>query len=203
MFKRLLAASAALMGTTAVLANAASAPAAAASGAVLATAGEVGFFTAVGAFAAATLLTWPALVVLAILGILFEHNGARGWSVVTAFAVAAVAYFFFSVSLLSIAIGAVVYIVIGLIWSFWRYKRHAQKVVAEHKDSDARTKGRALEHLHPKAMLATITAWIVIWPFSLIENFVGDIINFVQDLVVKYFRGIYHRIYDSAVSALK
>jgi hypothetical protein len=52
-------------------------------------------------------------------------------------------------------------------------------------------------------MLPTITAWITIWPFSLVENFVGDIINFIQDLVQKVFRGIYHKIYDSAVAALK
>jgi hypothetical protein len=37
----------------------------------------------------------------------------------------------------------------------------------------------------------------------LVENFVGDIITGIQTLVQKIFRGIYHRIYDSAVAALK
>ena len=203
MFKKLLTASAALMGTTAALANAASAPAAAASGPVLATAAEVGFFSAAFAFVAGLLLTWPALIALVCLGIVFEHNGARGWSVFTALAVAAVAYFFFSVSLMNIAIGAVVYIVIGLLWSFWRYKRHVEKVVARTKDLSDSYKESAVRSLHPRAMLGTITAWIVVWPFSMVENIVGDIINFVQDLVVKYFRGVYMRIYESAVSALK
>lgn len=203
MFKRLLAAGAALTGTTVALANAASAPAAAASGAVLATAAEVGFFSAAVAFVAGFLLTWPALVVLVFLGILFEHNGARGWSVFTALVVAAVAYFFFSVSLLNIAIGAVGYVVIGLLWSFWRYKRHVGKVIEENKGLDASYKERALRNLHPKQMLGTITAWVVVWPFSMVENLVGDILNFVQDLVVKYFRGVYMHIYESAVSALK
>lgn len=202
MFKNILAAVAALTSASA-FAAAASAPAVAASGAVLATAAEVGFFSAAFAFAAGLLLTWPALIVLLFVGILFEHNGARGWAVFTALAVAAVSYFFFSVSLLSIAIGAVGYIVIGLIWSFWRYKRHAQKVVEANKSSTAQEKEYALRALHPKAMLATITAWIVIWPFSMVENVVGDVINFIQELVTKFFRGVYHKIYDSAVAALK
>ena len=181
--------------TAAVAASAAASSAAASAG--------PGFFVAALGFAAGILLTWPALIVLLFVGILFEHNGARGWAVFTALAVAAVSYFFFSVSLLSIAIGAVGYIVIGLIWSFWRYKRHAQTVVEAKRNSSATDKEYALRALHPKAMLGTITAWIVIWPFSMVENLVGDVINFVQELVTKFFRGVYHRIYDSAVAALK
>jgi hypothetical protein len=134
---------------------------------------------------------------------LFEHNAARGWAVFTALVVLAVSYFFFNVSLLALAAYAAGYIVVGLVWSWYRYKRHAASVVAEHRDSTASQKERALAALHPKAMLSTITAWIMVWPFSLVENFVGDIINAIQLLVTKFFRGVYHSIYDAAVSALK
>jgi hypothetical protein len=156
-----------------------------------------------GAFLAGFLVSWPALIVLVVLGILFEHNGARGWAVFTALALAAVSYFFFNVSLVMIGIGAVAYIVIGLVWSFYRYKRHADTVVKENRDATPSQKERALAQLHPKAMLSTITAWIVVWPFSMVENIVGDLINTIQLLVTKFFRGVYHRVYDAAVSALK
>jgi hypothetical protein len=204
MFKNFLAAMAALTSASA-FATAASAPAVAASGPVLATAAEVGFFAGLAAFITGAVAAWGIVIlgVLVMLGILFEHNGARGWSVFSALVVAAVAYLFFNVSLLAIAIGAVGYIVIGLIWSFWRYKRHAQKVVEANKKSSAQEKEYALRALHPKAMLGTITAWIIIWPFSMVENVVGDVINFIQELVTKFFRGVYHKIYDSAVAALK
>jgi phosphate/sulfate permease len=149
------------------------------------------------------MLTWPALIVLLVLGILFEHNGARGWAVFSALVIAAVSYFMFHVSLSTILIGSVVYIVIGLVWSFYRYKRHADSVVAEYKNSDRATKERVLARLHPKEMLSTITAWIMIWPFSMVENFVGDIINAIQLLVTKFFRGVYHKVYESAVAALR
>ena len=154
-------------------------------------------------FLAGFLLTWPALIVLVVLGILFEHNGARGWAVFTALVSMLVAYFFFNVSLAAIAVGSVAYIAVGLIWSFWRYKRHAEKVVEQNRESDTYHKERALAALHPKAMLGTITAWILIWPFSMVENIVGDIITTIQLLVTKFFRGVYHKVYDSAVTALK
>lgn len=185
------------------IALAASAAASSAATATAAAAASPGFLAAAAGFAAGLILTWPALIVLFVLGILFEHNGARGWSVFTALVAAATAFFFFSVSLMTIAIGAVAYVIIGLVWSFWRYKRHAAKVVEENKGLDKMYRERAIERLHPKAMLPTITAWILIWPFSMVENITGDIINFIQSLVTKFFRGVYHRIYDAAVSALK
>jgi hypothetical protein len=149
------------------------------------------------------MLTWPALIALLFFGVLFEHNGARGWAVFTALVVAAVAYFFFSVSLLTIGIGVASYIAFGLVWSFWRYKREAQLVVEANKAESIQTREYALRRLHPRNMWPSITAWVMIWPFSLIENFVGDIINAIQALVKKVFRGIYYKIYDSAVEALK
>jgi len=179
--------------------------ASAAASSVAASTASVGFIASVAMFITGIVAAWGIIILsaLVILGILFEHNGARGWSVFSALLVAATAYLFFNVSLLMIAVGAVAYIAIGLVWSFYRYKRHASDVVEANKNESANVKERALRDLHPKAMLPTITAWITIWPFSLVENFVGDIINFIQDLVQKVFRGIYHKIYDSAVAALK
>ena len=178
---------------------------AASAAASAATAVSPGFFAGIGMFLTGIVAGWGIIIlaVLVVLGILFEHNGARGWAVFSALLLAAVAYMFFSVSLMTIAIGSVVYVLVGLLWSFWRYKRHAQKVVEKYKGEDAKLRESALRSLHPKEMLGTITAWIMIWPFSMFENIAGDIINIVQSLVTKFFRGIYFRIYDSAVAALK
>lgn len=201
MFKKLLAASAALTGTSVALANAASAPAAAASGAVLATTSEIGIIASALGFITGWALV--IIIVLGLFGIISEHNDASGWSIFWLLLAGAVAFAAYNISLIMLAIGAVSYIVIGLIWSFWRYKRHAQNVVKEHKDSSASEKERVLSRLHPSQMIGSITAWIIVWPFSMVENLVGDLLNFVQDLVVKYFRGVYTRIYDSAVAALR
>ena len=159
-------------------------------------------FGAAIAFVAAFLLTWPALIVLFLAGVLFEHNECHGWAVTSMLALAAVSYFFFSIPLLTVAVGSVLYVVAGLVWSFYRYKRYADKVVKENANKTDSEKKYALQQLHPKEMLGTITSWIIIWPFSVLENFVGDIINAIQTLVEKVFKSVYHRIYNSAVSAL-
>jgi len=202
MFKKLTAAVAALTSMSA-FATAASAPAAAASATVpvVITAAEAGLLASVAGFIAG----WAVFILaeLFLFGILAEHTESSGWAIFFMILAVAVAFFTFSFSWLTLALGAVGYIVVGLLWSFWRYKRHAQKVVEANKKSTAQEKEYALRALHPKAMLGTITAWIVIWPFSLVENLVGDIINFIQELVTKFFRGVYHKIYDSAVAALK
>lgn len=200
MFKRLLAATAALTSAS-VFAQAASAPAIAAPAPVLITAAEAGLFSVALGF----ITGWALLIlgILFLLGIVSEHNASSGWAIFWMILAASVAFVAFSFSWVTLAIGAVGYVVVGLMWSFWRYKRHAQKVVAANKTESATVKQRVLERLHPREMVGTITSWIIIWPFSMIENLVGDILNFVQELVTKFFRGVYHRIYDSAVSALK
>lgn len=157
----------------------------------------------IGLFFAGWLLTWPALIILFALGILFEHNGARGWAVFAGLVSMAVAYFFFAVPFTTVLMGAAGYIVVGVIYSYWRYKRQIAKVIAENIKSSSGDKERALVRLHPKQMLPTITAWILIWPFSFAENFVGDILTALQLMVSKVFRGLYHKAYESAVSALK
>lgn len=164
-------------------------------------AASVGFFAAAAGFIAG----WAVVILLVLLffGILSEHNDSSGWSVFFMLIAGAVVYMAFSVSWMMLAVYSVAYIVIGLFWSFWRYKRHAAKVVEQHKNSDARQKEFALQRLHPKAMFGTITAWIMVWPFSFIQNMLGDLITAIQSLVTKFFRGIYHRIYDAAVAALQ
>lgn len=187
----------------AAAASAASAPASVASAASAAAASaSPGFFTAMFAFVAGFLLSWPALIGLALIGVLFEHNGARGWAVTTALVLAASAYFFFAVPLLTILIGAAAYLVAGVAWSVWRYKRYVDKTVEKYKAENEAVRRRVIEALHPKAMLSTLTAWILIWPFSLVENIAGDLINAIQALVTKVFRGVYHSIYNKAVAAL-
>lgn len=182
----------------AAAASAASAPVAAVAAT---TAAEVGFMAAVGGFIAG----WAVLIlgVLFLFGILSEHNESSGWAVFWFLLAAGVAYIAFNISLMMLAVGSVAYVAIGLFWSFWRYKRYVSKKVAEYKERDAREREHILRKLHPKEMLGTITAWIVVWPFSMVGNLVGDLIDFIQSLVTKFFRGVYFKIYDSAVAALK
>lgn len=183
---------------TAVAATAASAPVATAT---VATATEIGFFAAIAGFIGGWALV--ILAVLALLGILSEHNKSSGWAIFWLVLAGVVAFIAFNVPLMVLGLAAAAYIAVGLVWSFWRYKRYVNEMVTQHRASDARTKEDVLRKIHPKNMLGTITSWIIVWPFSFVASIVGDLINFIQSLVSKFFRGVYFRIYDAAVSALK
>lgn len=164
-------------------------------------AASVGFFAAAAGFIAG----WAVVILLVLLffGILSEHNDSSGWSIFFMLIAGAVAFMSFTVSWIMLAVYAVGYIVIGLVWSFWRYKRHADKIVQKFKNADPREKQMALSRLHPKEMIGTITAWILVWPFSFVQNMLKDLIAAIQMMVTKFFRGIYHKIYDAAVAALQ
>jgi predicted neutral ceramidase superfamily lipid hydrolase len=185
------------------VAAASAASAAAAQTAAVAAAANVGFIAGLTSFAAGILFTLPALLIVLVLGILSEWGGHSGWAVFMTLVTGAISYAMFNVSLLTLAIGLVGYFAIGFVWSFYRYKRHATKVVEANQGETPRTRELALLRLHPKAMVSTIISWVLVWPFSLVENFIGDLLNGLKVMILKWFRGVYHGIYDSAVAALK
>lgn len=159
------------------------------------------------AFTAGYLVSWYSLLGLCLLGVLFEHGSFRGWSVFTGLLSMVVAFFFFKVPLAHIAIASGIYLVVGILWSFWRYKRHLSGKIATFKDlTEKELNGLVtqayIRDLHPSKMIGAITAWILVWPFSFIENLVADILNFVETLVTKVFKGIYNKIYTSAIASL-
>lgn len=148
------------------------------------------------------ILTLPFLVVLLIGGILFEHNEARGWAIFTGIIATVVAYFYFKFPLIDALYGIGGYAAAGLVWSFYRYKRFVSKKVDESRGMNDDQKRYLIKEIHPTAMLPTITAWIIIWPFSVIDNLLGDLISAVEALVKTIFRGVYNRIYAAAVSQI-
>lgn len=153
------------------------------------------------------LLTGPALGTLFFFGILFEHNEHRGWAIFMALVAAVIAFFKFDVSLLTLGACALGYIVLGLVWSFFRYRRHAVTEVErinniKEDDYYFSRKQDYIENLHPAHMWDTIIAWVIVWPFSFIANFIGDILNGIQTLVKTVFRGVYVKIYESAIAGL-
>lgn len=148
------------------------------------------------------LLTWPGFIVLLIMGIIFESNEAHGFAMFTGIVAAVVAYFFFHIDPMSIILYIVGYFAMGFGWCVWRYKRHTMKVVEQYKDASASDRKYAVADLHPQRMLSTLTTWVLVWPFSMVENVTGDLIKLVQTTITKVFKGIFNRIYDQAVGQL-
>jgi hypothetical protein len=169
---------------------------------------ETGFWANFGMFfvglATGYLLTWPGLIVLFILGILFEHNNESGWAIFTALVAIPVSYFFFAIPLTLIAYYALGYIAIGVVWSFYSYKRYItdQASIIRNSNMSAYQKSQCAVKLEPKYMLDIITGLIICWPFSAVDNLVSDLINSIQTLVKTVFKNIYYKIYSSVLGDL-
>lgn len=151
-------------------------------------------------------LTWPALGFLIAWAIYAEHCDSTGWAVFVSIIAGAIAFCMFDIPVKTLLYGVLAYAVIGIAWSFWRYKRYVEVRVAEIKQQnhpdDGFSKKRALERLSPQEMSSTIVSWIVIWPVSLIENLVSDIITSLEKLVRGWLNKIYTSIYSSATKDL-
>lgn len=148
-------------------------------------------------------LNWPVFVGLMLLGVIFEFNEARGMAIFTAILTGLIAFFFFNIPVETLGIYAIAYVVIGVVWSFWRYKRYVDRKIAEDFPTcTARGKEHLIERLKPTNMLDTITAWIIVWPFSMVENLTADLLTAIEELVRTVFKGVYNRIYKAAIGKL-
>lgn len=148
------------------------------------------------------LITWPAIVILIVLGIIFESSNSHISASFVGIVAAVSAYFFFHLDLQSLTAYIVAYFAIGFGWSVWRYRRHARTIVARHSGDSESARRYALQRLHPTAMLSTLTSWVLIWPFSMVENLAGDLVNLIQTTITRVFKSIYNRIYQAAVGDL-
>lgn len=151
------------------------------------------------------LLTWPALGFFLAWAIYAEHSDSQGWAVFVSLVASAIAFFMFDVPMQTLFYSALIYAVVGVVWSFWRYKRYVEVRVEELKktsSSDSINLQYALKRLSPSEMTGSIVSWIIIWPISLLENLVSDIITGLEKLVRSWLNKVYTSIYQSATKDL-
>jgi hypothetical protein len=156
-------------------------------------------------------LTWYGTLAFILLGIFAERNESF-WSVLCLAIVASIVYTMASPSITigMLALGVIGYLILGLAWSFWRYRKFVNKQVIKINETFHRFYSnhnypeyfdREVKQLHPSNQVNHIVAWILAWPFSLIESGIGDLIDFAKSLVTTVFRSVYAKIYDSAINS--
>ena len=152
-------------------------------------------------FIGAFVLTWWFVIGLGIFTLIVTHNDADAWSLFGVILLAIVGYFFFSLTLKQLLIGVVAYIPIGLAWSIYRWKRHCKYEYDQYLEDpkkDDRTwrysKDRITTKLDPTKNIGKIANWVIIWPFSFIDNIIGDLIDMMEAFIKKYIIGIYQSI---------
>lgn len=144
----------------------------------------------------------PVLIGLIFLDLVLEHNGNDGWSLLITLVVAALAWNMFTIPLNIMFIVAVAYFPVGVLWSFWRWKRHCTRVVADAKKNPGQ-KAAALKKLDLSEQIFRIVSWILNWPASLLASLLGDIIDVFEVLVRKVFHNVYVKISRSAIKQIE
>lgn len=140
------------------------------------------------------ILTAPyVLVALFLLAVLFDHNDARGWSGFLTISAIGLTLWAFSPSwyLLGVIVGA--WIPVGIAWSMWRWRRYCAKVLKD-ATNEKISKPEALRKIETGRNTPTIVYWAMAWPISMIEMICSDIIDMVEVLVTRVFKGTYAKI---------
>lgn len=100
----------------------------------------------------------------------------------------------------ALALGLLVYAVIGIVWSMFRWfrfvKAKADYFREQHgsslTDSQRQDLAREIRASHNKSR---ITGWIAYWPWSLVWNLTGDFFK----MIYEGLQGVYQKISDKAI----
>jgi hypothetical protein len=139
---------------------------------------------------------WIALLVLTIAVIAALETDSFGWLTLTTVGLVMLALPTAShVSMVVILELAGAYILVGGVWSIYKWWRHTNKVVDEARRlqqqyPDSFNNRQYTWRINPTNNKAKITAWIAYWPWSLLWALTHDIFNTIYDCLV----GVYEKI---------
>jgi Zn-dependent protease with chaperone function len=159
-----------------------------------------------------TVLTVPFLVSSIFLGIIFEAFENSSMVIFNLLIAAMISLLMFDVPMTTLAIITIFYSLIGMFWSFWRYKRHVDKAIKEINlditNNPTKIGSMKYDHdyklkqLSPLAMNSKIVYWMVVWPFSMISNLTQDIIVLLKNIVSGALKSVYNKILLGSLNKL-
>ena len=161
-------------------------------------------------FLGLVVLSWWTILFLGGAVLWTTHTESEAWALFWMVGLITCLYFIFNIPLTWLLIGIAAYIPIGLGWSVYRFKRFCKdkyKYVTEAINKNtAKAAGSKLnnntrylkdnfkEEVKPSSNIDKIVIWVLIWPFSLIDNLIGDLLDLIEDFIKKYLIKIYENI---------
>ena len=142
--------------------------------------------------------------VLAILGVATAYS-STGLSVMFGLIFAGLWFWVNPAPVADVIIYGIIYLIVGAAWSVWRYRRYVQtqlKSVSMNTSIPPEFEIQekySVRELSPKNSTDRIVHWILIWPFSMIENLTRDMVHVVREFVRRGMSAIYNHVYTSAV----
>lgn len=171
------------------------------------------FFLAI--FSTYVLTVW-GITVLFILALLWEYNDWYLSTIIGAVAIYLIAHYNGYVLSDFKWYHIFVYLVIGVVWSIWRYKNfveESRKLLQIKIDDDVK---KYPTIRRPAAEVISdfkynvgvynnvnkILSWIINWPISLIENSLKDIFDILRKVIQDYLRTIYEYFLNKEANKL-
>lgn len=160
---------------------------------------------------------WWTIIPLFVVALWFEHADSRTMTFLALTIVLATVAYMFSLGWKEVGIAALVYIPIGFVWSFFRWRKHVREVVADtkkrladnngeqykdYKDYNESIKRDAARAIDVSRNTGLITWLILNWPVSFLSSFTGDLFEFLNALVKKAARVTYARWSATAQSEI-
>ncbi len=97
------------------------------------------------------------------------------------------------------AICCVVWVVIGVFWSCWRWLKYVRETISNKTIKDSDDKRYVENDLDLYKHKSRIIGWIVYWPWSMIWNIVGDFF----EALYKSMEGLYTKITESQLNKIQ
>ena len=145
---------------------------------------------------------WQTLAILVVAGVLFEYAKMRYYSSGITAAIMFIAGHYFECSPLSITLCAMVYFVIGLFWSIFKYKRHVDRIVARVFEANPAVRHNARTNMRPANMTNIIAAWVFTWPLGMLETLCRDSIRVSGKVLWRLTQNVYNKYYLKATTQL-
>lgn len=152
----------------------------------------------------AIFFSYWTIAILSVFLIFFSYKDYKNWSLFSISLLGAAVYGIFNLEPMFALQCLAAYIPVGVLWSFWRWKRHGDDtmkgvIVGTLND---RQKSVLIEQLTPRYNIDRISTWVVAWPFSLISHVFSDIIALVSKVIREYLIEIYSKISGKHLEAL-
>lgn len=138
-------------------------------------------------------LSWYFAVGVSVWLVFLSHIESEGWSEFFLAVLFVCLYLMVDVSFVQLLIAAPVYLIIGVGYSLFRFKRLCMDIT-EAVNSGEMKRERGLDKMLPARNVSNIVRWIITWPFSALANIIGDTVEAITLFVKSYLIGIYDRI---------
>lgn len=156
------------------------------------------------------IFAWPVLAILVLVSAVFDHRESPVWESLTAALSIFVLFQLIDVSWLVFGIVLVCYIPIGILWSYYRWRKQCNDIVREltTKAQNKETITKFDKNIYNRKLdfdqnIKTMAFWILVWPFSMISNVIGDLYDALCILISTRLSNKFRAISNKAMDQIQ